>query len=211
MSYQAPVKDMLFNIQHLAGLETLTQQIPAFADFGLDTAGAVLDAITVQVRDALGNAVTSYAGPVTLTLSSGVVAAESAQAAPFAGDSAQALMTGPITVTAVAGVATFPNVQIGPMGPWLVTADACDGTNTQVRCWVNGEERQNASTRDLIFDIPTLIETLSAGITLYPGDVIATGTPVGVGIGFKPPRYLQAGDVVRVEIDGIGALENPVR
>ena len=61
-----------------------------------------------------------------------------------------------------------------PMGPWLVTADACDGTNTQVRCWVNGEERQNASTRDLIFDIPTLIETLSAGITLYPGDVIAT-------------------------------------
>ena len=88
------------------------------------TAGAVLDAITVQVRDALGNAVTSYAGPVTLTLSSGVVAAESAQAAPFAGDSAQALMTGPITVTAVAGVATFPNVQIGPMGPWQFTASA---------------------------------------------------------------------------------------
>jgi len=97
-----------------------------------------------------------------------------------------------------------------PMGPWLVTSDACDGTNTQVRCWVNGEERQNASTRDLIFDIPTLIETLSAGITLYPGDVIATGTPVGVGIGFKPPRYLQAGDLVRIEIDGIGAIENPV-
>lgn len=98
-----------------------------------------------------------------------------------------------------------------PMGPWLVSADTCDGTHTQVRCYVNGEERQNASTTDLIFDIPTLIETLSAGITLYPGDVIATGTPVGVGIGFKPPRYLQTGDVVRVEIDGIGALENPVR
>ena len=97
-----------------------------------------------------------------------------------------------------------------PMGPWLVSADALDGTNTRVRCWVNGQERQNASTTDLIFDIPTLIETLSAGITLYPGDVIATGTPVGVGIGFKPPQYLKAGDVVRVKIDGIGVLENPV-
>jgi len=98
-----------------------------------------------------------------------------------------------------------------PMGPWLVSADECDGTRTQVRCWVNGEERQNASTTDLIFDIPKLIETLSAGITLYPGDVIATGTPVGVGIGFTPPKYLKPGDVVRVEIDGIGVLENPIR
>ncbi len=98
-----------------------------------------------------------------------------------------------------------------PMGPWLVTADECDGTRTRVRCWVNGEPRQDASTADLIFDIPTLIETLSAGITLYPGDVIATGTPVGVGIGFNPPKYLKPGDVVRVEIDGIGVLENPVR
>lgn len=98
-----------------------------------------------------------------------------------------------------------------PMGPWLVSADELDGTKTVVRCYVNGEERQNASTADLIFDIPKLIETLSAGITLYPGDVIATGTPVGVGIGFKPPKYLQAGDVVRVEIDGIGVLENPVK
>jgi len=98
-----------------------------------------------------------------------------------------------------------------PMGPWLVSADECDGTRTAVRCYVNGEERQNASTTDLIFGIPALIETLSAGITLYPGDVIATGTPVGVGIGFKPPKYLKAGDTVRIEIDGIGALENPVR
>ena len=97
-----------------------------------------------------------------------------------------------------------------PMGPWLVSADECDGRQTMVRCYVNGELRQNASTTDLIFDIPKLIETLSAGITLYPGDVIATGTPVGVGIGFKPPKYLKAGDVVRVEIDGIGSLENPV-
>ena len=98
-----------------------------------------------------------------------------------------------------------------PMGPYLVSRDECDGTNTRVRCFVNGELRQNASTTDLIFGIPKLIETLSAGITLYPGDVIATGTPAGVGIGFKPPKYLVAGDVVRVEIDGIGALENPVR
>jgi 2-keto-4-pentenoate hydratase/2-oxohepta-3-ene-1,7-dioic acid hydratase in catechol pathway len=98
-----------------------------------------------------------------------------------------------------------------PMGPWLVSADECDATRTGIRCYVNGEERQNANTADLIFDIPALIETLSAGITLYPGDVIATGTPVGVGIGFKPPKYLKPGDVVRVEIDGIGTLSNPVR
>ena len=98
-----------------------------------------------------------------------------------------------------------------PMGPWLVSADQCDGTRTRVRCWVNDEERQNASTTDLIFDIPTLIETLSAGITLYPGDIIATGTPVGVGIGFTPPKYLQPGDRVRIEIEGIGVIENPVR
>ena len=69
---------------------------------------------------------------------------------------------------------------------------------------------QDAPTSDLIFDIPTLIETLSAGITLYPGDIIATGTPVGVGIGFKPPKYLQPGDVVRIAIAGIGEIENPV-
>ena len=98
-----------------------------------------------------------------------------------------------------------------PMGPWLVSADELDGTDTRVRCWVNGELRQDATTRDFIFDIPTLIETLSAGITLFPGDIIATGTPVGVGIGFKPPKYLQAGDTVRLEVDGIGVLENPLR
>ena len=98
-----------------------------------------------------------------------------------------------------------------PMGPWLVSADECDGNHTNVRSFVNGELRQNANTSDLIFNIATLIETLSAGITIYPGDIIATGTPVGVGIGFKPPRYLKPGDVVRLEIDGIGTLENPLR
>ncbi len=100
-----------------------------------------------------------------------------------------------------------------PMGPWIVTADELDGTDTRVQCWVtpNGgqpELRQDARTTDLIFDIPTLIETCSRGITLLPGDIIATGTPAGVGMGLSPPRWLQHGDVVRIEIDGIGVLEN---
>jgi 2-keto-4-pentenoate hydratase/2-oxohepta-3-ene-1,7-dioic acid hydratase in catechol pathway len=95
-----------------------------------------------------------------------------------------------------------------PMGPWIVTADELDGTHTRVRCVVNGEPRQDGPTENMIFDIPTLIETISRGITLFPGDIIATGTPAGVGMGLKPPRYLKAGDVVRVEIDGIGHIEN---
>jgi 2-keto-4-pentenoate hydratase/2-oxohepta-3-ene-1,7-dioic acid hydratase in catechol pathway len=94
------------------------------------------------------------------------------------------------------------------MGPWIATADGFDGTATRVRCWVNGELRQDAPTTDLIFDVPTLIETCSRGITLYPGDIIATGTPAGVGMGMTPPRYLKTGDVVRIEIDGLGAIEN---
>jgi 2-keto-4-pentenoate hydratase/2-oxohepta-3-ene-1,7-dioic acid hydratase in catechol pathway len=97
-----------------------------------------------------------------------------------------------------------------PMGPWAVTADEVDLADTQVRCWVNGDLRQDANTRALIFDVPTLIETISAGITLLPGDIIATGTPAGVGIGFDPPRYLADGDTVRIEIAGIGVLENRV-
>ncbi len=95
-----------------------------------------------------------------------------------------------------------------PMGPWIVTADELDGQHTRVRCWVNGDLRQDGRTEDLIFDIPTLIETVSRGITLYPGDVIATGTPAGVGMGLNPPAFLKAGDVVRIEIDGIGQIEN---
>ncbi|MGY6257069.1 fumarylacetoacetate hydrolase family protein [Paraburkholderia caledonica] len=97
-----------------------------------------------------------------------------------------------------------------PMGPYVVTADEVDGQNIDVKCWVNGELRQNSNTSKLIFDIPTLIETLSAGIELQPGDVIATGTPAGVGIGFTPPRFLQKGDVVRIEIENVGVLENEV-
>jgi 2-keto-4-pentenoate hydratase/2-oxohepta-3-ene-1,7-dioic acid hydratase in catechol pathway len=97
-----------------------------------------------------------------------------------------------------------------PMGPLAATVDEIDLGNTNVRCWVNGELRQDANTRDLIFDVPTLIETLSAGITLRTGDLIATGTPAGVGIGFNPPKYLKAGDRVTIEIDGLGRLENTV-
>jgi 2-keto-4-pentenoate hydratase/2-oxohepta-3-ene-1,7-dioic acid hydratase in catechol pathway len=95
-----------------------------------------------------------------------------------------------------------------PMGPWIVTADEMDGRDTRVRGWVNGALRQDGRTRDLIFDIPTLVETCSRGITLHPGDVIATGTPAGVGMGLNPPQWLRRGDTVRIEIDGIGVIEN---
>lgn len=95
-----------------------------------------------------------------------------------------------------------------PMGPWIVTADELDGRKTRVRCWVNGELRQDGPTENMIFDIPTLIETISRGITLYPGDIIATGTPAGVGMGLNPPRYIVKGDVIRIEIDGLGQIEN---
>jgi 2-keto-4-pentenoate hydratase/2-oxohepta-3-ene-1,7-dioic acid hydratase in catechol pathway len=106
-----------------------------------------------------------------------------------------------------------------PMGPIAVSAatstdeckpDECRGEDTQMKLWVNGELRQNVGTKSLIFNIPKLISVISQGITLYPGDLIATGTPVGVGLGFKPPKYLKAGDLVRIEIDGIGVLENPL-
>ncbi|MEO7057179.1 MAG: fumarylacetoacetate hydrolase family protein [Caldimonas sp.] len=97
-----------------------------------------------------------------------------------------------------------------PMGPWIVTADELDGQATRVRGWVNGALRQDGSTKDLIHDIPSLIETCSRGITLHPGDVIATGTPAGVGMGLTPPQWLRHGDVVRIEIDGLGVIENQV-
>ena len=97
-----------------------------------------------------------------------------------------------------------------PMGPLAVSRDEIDLATTPVRCWVNGDLRQDSHTGLLIFDVPTLIATISAGITLMPGDIIATGTPPGVGIGFDPPRYLAPGDEVKIEIGGIGALANPV-
>ena len=98
-----------------------------------------------------------------------------------------------------------------PMGPALLTADAVPEVGElRVRTRVNGEPRQDGLLADLIFDIPCLIETLSATMTLEPGDIISTGTPAGVGMGFKPPRFLQSGDVVAVNIEPIGTLENPV-
>jgi 2-keto-4-pentenoate hydratase/2-oxohepta-3-ene-1,7-dioic acid hydratase in catechol pathway len=97
-----------------------------------------------------------------------------------------------------------------PMGPWAVSADELDATDITLECWVNGELRQQASTKDLIFGIPELIADLSSGMTLRPGDVIATGTPSGVGWGFDPPRFLVHGDVVRVAATGMGVLENRV-
>lgn len=98
-----------------------------------------------------------------------------------------------------------------PMGPAVLTADEVpDPGALRLRTWVNDELRQDAHVADLIFDIPTLIATISSYITLEPGDIIATGTPVGVGIGFNPPKFLAAGDVVRIEVEGIGTLENRI-
>jgi 2-keto-4-pentenoate hydratase/2-oxohepta-3-ene-1,7-dioic acid hydratase in catechol pathway len=97
-----------------------------------------------------------------------------------------------------------------PMGPWAVSRDEVDAGDITLECWVNGELRQQANTKELIFDIPTLIADLSAGVTLHTGDIIATGTPAGVGLGFDPPRFLAPGDVVRVTATGLGSLENRV-
>lgn len=98
-----------------------------------------------------------------------------------------------------------------PLGPWIATRDEVEPLDRlRLRTEVNGEIRQDACVGDLIFDVPTLIAAISEYITLLPGDVIATGTAPGVGIGFSPPRYLGSGDTVAVTIDGLGRLENPV-
>jgi 2-keto-4-pentenoate hydratase/2-oxohepta-3-ene-1,7-dioic acid hydratase in catechol pathway len=99
-----------------------------------------------------------------------------------------------------------------PMGPFLVYKDALPSPlNLDICCKVNGEVRQDSNTKHLIFDVSTLIHILSKGITLRPGDVIATGTPSGVGMGFDPPRYLKAGDTVICAIEKIGTLTNVVK
>ena len=98
-----------------------------------------------------------------------------------------------------------------PMGPYLATADEIANIKkARVQAFINGELRQDSVVKDLIFDIPTLISTISKGMTLIPGDIIATGTPAGVGIGFKPPKFLKKGDICTLSIDGLGTLENPV-
>ncbi len=98
----------------------------------------------------------------------------------------------------------------GPLGPWLTTADEIDPSGLRLRTWVNGELRQDSNTKQLIFDCAAIVEHLSTAFTLEVGDVIATGTPGGVGIAMKPPKLLKVGDVMKVEIEGLGALENPV-
>jgi 2-keto-4-pentenoate hydratase/2-oxohepta-3-ene-1,7-dioic acid hydratase in catechol pathway len=99
-----------------------------------------------------------------------------------------------------------------PMGPYAVTADEIgDVTALELETTVNGERRQFAPLKDLIFDVPELIATISAGTTLLPGDLIATGTPAGVGLGFDPPRFLTSGDVVEITVTGLGTLSNRIR
>ncbi|MDH5469855.1 MAG: fumarylacetoacetate hydrolase family protein [Gammaproteobacteria bacterium] len=98
-----------------------------------------------------------------------------------------------------------------PMGPLVVHRSVMAAPeDIEIRCTVNGELRQQATLSQLIFDVPTIIETLSSGMTLLPGDIIATGTPAGVGMGFTPPKYLQPGDEMVVEVGGAGVLRNPV-
>jgi 2-keto-4-pentenoate hydratase/2-oxohepta-3-ene-1,7-dioic acid hydratase in catechol pathway len=98
-----------------------------------------------------------------------------------------------------------------PLGPCLVTADEIPNPNAlAIRTVLNGEKVQDWNTSDMIFDVPALIEFLSGSTTLWPGTVILTGTPHGVGMAAKPPRWLKAGDSVTIEIDGIGSLTNPV-
>jgi 2-keto-4-pentenoate hydratase/2-oxohepta-3-ene-1,7-dioic acid hydratase in catechol pathway len=100
---------------------------------------------------------------------------------------------------------------ICPMGPWIVTADEIgDPHNLAVRCRVNNVVKQDSTTAEFIFNISAVIEWLSKGMTLLPGDVIATGTPAGVGFARTPPEFLKPGDVVECEIEGIGVIRNNV-
>lgn len=99
-----------------------------------------------------------------------------------------------------------------PLGPWLATPEEVgDVQALDIRLWVNGEQRQNGTTRTMIFNVLTLVYYLSQFMTLEPGDLISTGTPPGVGLGMKPPTYLRAGDVVKCEISGLGSQQQQFR
>jgi len=99
----------------------------------------------------------------------------------------------------------------GPIGPWIVTTDEmADPHKLELRTWVNGELRQHSNTRHLIFDCFAQVETLSTVCTLLPGTIISTGTPSGVAAAMKPPKWLKAGDVVKIEIESIGSIEHKV-
>jgi 2-keto-4-pentenoate hydratase/2-oxohepta-3-ene-1,7-dioic acid hydratase in catechol pathway len=98
-----------------------------------------------------------------------------------------------------------------PFGPWVTTADEVpEPERLQLRTWVNGEKRQDSNTSDLIFGCQELVDFIAQTCTLLPGDLILTGTPSGVGMGFDPPRFLQSGDVVRIEIERLGTIEHAV-
>jgi len=99
----------------------------------------------------------------------------------------------------------------GPIGPWIVTPDEVGDPHVlELKTWVNGELRQHSNTRHLVFDCYAQVETLSTVFTLQPGTIVSTGTPAGVAVAMKPPKFLKAGDVVRIEIDRVGAIENRV-
>jgi acylpyruvate hydrolase len=98
-----------------------------------------------------------------------------------------------------------------PFGPWITTADeVADPESLSLKTWVNGDLRQDSNTSDLIFGCRALVDFISETCTLRPGDLILTGTPSGVGMGLDPPRFLHPGDVVRIEIEGLGAIEHAV-
>lgn len=99
-----------------------------------------------------------------------------------------------------------------PMGPYIVhKSDIAFPPSLEIKSYVNGELRQNGKTNQLIFDIPTIISDLTKGITLFPGDIILTGTPAGVGAGFNPPKYLNTGDTIECVIEKIGILSNTIK
>ncbi|MBX7147276.1 MAG: fumarylacetoacetate hydrolase family protein [Alphaproteobacteria bacterium] len=95
-----------------------------------------------------------------------------------------------------------------PLGPWITTKDEVDGQNLTISCWVNDELRQHSNTSEMIFNIAHLIETISTYVTLEAGDIIATGTPAGVGMGHNPPIFLKSGDRIKITIEKLGGLEN---
>jgi 2-keto-4-pentenoate hydratase/2-oxohepta-3-ene-1,7-dioic acid hydratase in catechol pathway len=98
-----------------------------------------------------------------------------------------------------------------PIGPWIVHKSAIPNPNKlDIQTYINGELRQNSNTENFIFDIQEIISMLSKGMTLEPGDIIATGTPAGVGKGFKPPKFLKSGDIIKIQIEKIGTLQNTI-
>jgi 2-keto-4-pentenoate hydratase/2-oxohepta-3-ene-1,7-dioic acid hydratase in catechol pathway len=99
----------------------------------------------------------------------------------------------------------------GPMGPWIVTRGAINHDNLKLQTRINGVVRQDANTGQMFFKVPTILAELSMGLTLEPGDVIATGTPPGVGNGMKPPMFMKPGDIMETEISGIGVIRNEIR